>query len=74
MIGFDEEKAELLGSHGRYEERVRRFQESGVRFPRTRHYFWWMTHNLFAHGMLAVFPCRPAFRFHDWTSVKLNAG
>jgi len=74
MFGFEEEEAKVLGSEGRYAKRIEKFRARGVRFPRLQHYAWWVIHNIGAHGMLAVYPCRWTFRFHDWTSVKLNAG
>jgi len=74
MFGFEKHEAAALGSEGRYEKRVEKFRAKGVHFPRVRHYFWWVVHNAMAHGGLAVWPCRATFRFHDWTSVRLNAG
>ena len=74
MFGFDPDEAKVLGSEGRYAKRIEKFKARGVRFPRLQHYGWWMFHNIVAHGLLAIYPCRFTFRFHDWTSVKLNAG
>ncbi len=74
MFGFDLEEAKVLGSEGRYAKRIEKFRAKGVSFPRLRHYFWWVFHNVGAHGLLAICPCRWTFRFHDWTSVRLNAG
>lgn len=74
MFGFDPQEAESLGSEGRYEKRIEKFRAKGLSFPRQRHYFWWIVHNFAAHGLLAIYPCRLTFRFHDWTSVRLNAG
>jgi hypothetical protein len=74
MFGFEKEEAKALGSEGRYAARIEKFKVQGKRFPRLQHYAWWFVHNIFAHGWLAIWPCRKSFRFHDWTSIKLNAG
>ena len=74
MFGFEKEEAKALGSEGRYAKRIEKFKLAGKRFPRLQHYAWWVLHNIGAHGLLAVCPCRWTFRFHDWTSIKLNAG
>lgn len=74
MFGFEPEEAKILGSEGRYAKRIEKFVLRGDRFPRLKHYAWWLLHNLIAHGALALCPCRFTFRFHDWTSIKLNAG
>jgi hypothetical protein len=42
------------------------------RIPLVQHYFWWMIHNLVAHPMIGLLPIKVSFRFHDWTSHKLN--
>lgn len=73
MFGFEPEEAQALGSAGRYEARIKKFEATGSRYPRIVHYFWWVLHNVGAHGFLAVAPCKYAFRFHDWSSKKLNA-
>lgn len=73
MFGFNEEEAKQLGSAGRFKARIEKFKSNGAKFPRTQHYFWWIIHNLLAHGALAIIPCSYTFRFHDWTSRKLNA-
>jgi hypothetical protein len=52
---------------------------SGDRYARRRktrpgllHTTWWLVHNCIAHPLIGVFPRRPAFRFHSWTSRKLH--
>ena len=74
MFGFQQDEAEELGSEGRFARRIEKFRAAGKSFPRVQHYFWWLVHNVVAHGSIAVVPCRSTFRFHDWTSIKLNAG
>ena len=74
MFGFEREEAQELGSEGRYAKRIEKFQARGARFPKLQHYMWWVIHNIGAHGLLAICPCRATFNFHDWTSIKLNAG
>lgn len=61
------------GSAWRFAQRVEKFKMKGVMLPRTEHYAWWIAHNAIAHPLLAIFPLKPSFRFHDWTSRKLNA-
>lgn len=36
------------------------------------HGFWWVTHNAVAHPLIAFFPFKPMFKFHDYTSNKIN--
>lgn len=74
MFGFEIEEARQLGSAGRYEKRIEKFKAAGASFPRLQHYAWWLLHNLLAHGFLALCPCKWSFAFHDWSSVRLNAG
>ncbi len=73
MIGFEPQDAKRLGSEGRFYARIEKFEKAGKRFPKTQHLFWWVTHNAIAHTLLAICPMRWSFRFHDWTSLKLNA-
>jgi hypothetical protein len=40
--------------------------------PWLAHTAWWLVHNCVAHPLIGVFPRRPAFRFHDWTSRKMH--
>jgi hypothetical protein len=40
--------------------------------PWVAHTAWWLVHNCIAHPLIGVFPRRPAFRFHDWTSRKMH--
>ena len=56
---------------GRYEMRKARWKKSGVVFPRLRHHFWWVLHNVVAHPLLA-YPTSLGLWFHDWTSMHLN--
>ena len=60
------------GSQRRYEVRRARFEADDAPFGRARHFGWWIIHNAVAHPLLALFPFAPAFRFHDWTSDRLN--
>lgn len=73
MFGFDNDEEEANeGSRGRFAVRLAKFRADGVPFPRTRHYLWWLVHNIGAHGALALFPVSASFKFHDWTSRRLN--
>ena len=40
--------------------------------PWLAHSAWWFVHNCIAHPLIGVFPRRPAFRFHDWTSRRMH--
>ncbi len=53
------------GSEERYHDRVREV-------PWAKHTFWWVIHNAVAHPLIALFPKRLAFRFHDYTSRKMH--
>jgi len=55
----------------RYLQRKEKWIKSGVSFPRVRHHFWWLLHNLVSHPLLAI-PTIHGVWFHDWTSKKLN--
>ena len=72
MLGFEPQEAEQLGSFGRFHERLARFQEDGKPLPKIRHHAWWLAHNLAAHTAIGLAPHPTTFRFHDWTSQKLN--
>lgn len=72
MIGFEPKVAEELGSYGRFQERLARFRADGNSFPVVRHHAWWLIHNLAAHSAIGLIPHPVTFRFHDWTSRKLN--
>lgn len=41
-------------------------------WAQTQHYFWWFVHNCIAHPMIGVIPIKTTFRFHDYTSDKIN--
>jgi hypothetical protein len=53
------------GSEDRYRARAKRR-------PWLEHSVWWVIHNAVAHLLIAFFPFRPFFRFHDWTSRKMH--
>jgi len=66
-------KENLKASYSRYEHRKEKWKYvSGKKFPLLRYRFWWMTHNLIAHNLIGVFPFQVFFKFHDYTSNKLN--
>lgn len=60
------------GSQYRFHKRLRQWRDSGARWPLARYVFWWFVHNSLAHLAIAVLPVRWTFRFHDYTSKKLN--
>jgi len=59
------------GSAERYVKRVERFRELGR--STALHRFWWLAHNVIAHPGIGIFPSRITFKFHDYTSKKINA-
>ena len=73
MLGFIKEEADELGSEGRYPARQEKFVDKNKKAPYAQHRAWWMIHNCVAHLMIGVWPCHTTFKFHDWTSQKLNA-
>ena len=65
---------ESTGSGDRFPKRIEKFKKAEKRFPILQHYFWWFVHNCITHPLIGLIPVKPFFQFHDWTSVKLNAG
>ncbi len=74
MFGFLYKEMEMTGSGDRFPKRIEKFKKAEKRFPIVQHYFWWFTHNCVTHPLIGLIPIKPFFNFHDWTSVKLNAG
>lgn len=74
MFGFLYREMESTGSGDRFPKRIEKFRKAEKRFPIIQHYFWWFVHNCITHPLIGLIPARPFFQFHDWTSVKLNAG
>lgn len=65
------ERRNMATSYGRFYIRLEKFKKAYRWFPRTRHAFWWLVHNFIAHLLLCI-PVKLTFRFHDWTSDRLN--
>lgn len=61
---FDFIKTEK-GSQGRYEARK-------SKVPAHIHRRWWLVHNLIAHPLIAIWPTRATFDFHDYTSDRMQ--
>lgn len=74
MFGFLYREMEMSGSADRFPKRINKFRKAEKRFPVLQHYFWWFLHNCITHPLIGLIPISPFFQFHDWTSVKLNAG
>jgi hypothetical protein len=74
MFGFLYREMEMSGSADRFPKRIKKFRKAEKRFPILQHYFWWVMHNCITHFLIGIVPIKPFFQFHDWTSVKLNAG
>lgn len=74
MFGFLYKEMEMTGAAERFPIRIDKFRKAEKRFPMLQHYFWWVMHNCVTHLLIGLVPIKPFFQFHDWTSVKLNAG
>lgn len=74
MFGFLYKEMEMTGSGDRFPKRIEKFRKAEKRFPVLQHYFWWFLHNCITHPLIGLVPIKMFFNFHDWTSVKLNAG
>lgn len=74
MFGFTRFEMESTGSAERFPIRVEKFKKKRKFLPVVQHYFWWFVHNCITHPLIGIIPLKPFFQFHDWTSVKLNAG
>lgn len=74
MFGFLYKEMEMTGSALRFPMRIEKFRKAEKSFPILQHYFWWVMHNCVTHFLIGIVPIKPFFQFHDWTSVKLNAG
>jgi hypothetical protein len=59
-------------SKGRFDHRLEKFKADGVALPAVRHYGWWLLHNVASHSLLGLCPVSLTFKFHDWTSKRLN--
>lgn len=68
---FDFNKSEE-GSEERFANRIEIFKDQNIPLPKIRHYGWWWLHNCVSHPLIGFFPINIFFRFHDWTSIKLN--
>lgn len=74
MFGFLHREMESTGSEDRFPKRIEKFRKAEKNFPVLQHYFWWFIHNCVTHPLIGLIPVKLFFQFHDWTSVKLNAG
>lgn len=60
----------LKTSYGRFHDRIANFRKNKTSV--LIHHFWWFIHNCIAHPAIGLLPIKPTFRFHDWTSDKIN--
>lgn len=74
MFGFTFKEMETTGSADRFPKRIEKFRKAEKKFPVLQHYFWWVMHNCITHFLIGIIPIKIFFKFHDWTSVKLNVG
>lgn len=63
---------EVLGFDRPEDGSEKRYRERRTKRPWGAHTFWWVVHNAVAHPLIAVFPKRRFFQFHDWTSRKMH--
>lgn len=49
-----------------------RYQRRQKIVPWSKHTVWWFVHNCIAHPLIGILPVRTAFRFHDWTSLRMH--
>lgn len=67
MFGFDRPED---GSEERNQDRQQLW--AGARWGAFQHYTWWLVHNVVAHPLIGLFPFKPLFRLHDWTSHRMH--
>lgn len=59
-------------SHDRFRSRIEKWNSKDIRIPNIRHAFWWFVHNAIAHRVIAFLPTKLFFKFHDFTSDRIN--
>lgn len=69
-INYDDIPAHLKTSYGRFHDRIRKFRKNKKSV--LVHHFWWFVHNCISHPAIGVLPIKATFRFHDYTSDKIN--
>lgn len=57
-------------SSERFKSRIENYRQRDL--PAWMHHAWWVLHNCVAHPMIGICPVEVAFRFHDYTSRKIN--
>ena len=67
-----EESPYTVASQERFYARIEIHKRRGTILPRTTHALWWFVHNAVAHPLIGVAPIEPFFKFHDYTSDKIN--
>lgn len=68
----DADDWDLRTSYGRYHDRIEGWKIFNPRTGWLRHHFWWMIHNIPVHVLIGLFPFKPLFMLHDWTSSRLG--
>lgn len=68
---------EMLDEYNHEDGSKERFVARGKKHTRLygsqkRYYFWWLVHNCIAHPLIGIAPINTFFRFHDYTSRKIN--
>lgn len=59
------------GSLERFYQRIEVFKKKTI--PLAWHHGWWIVHNCIAHPLIGIAPIKSFFKFHDYTSHKINA-
>lgn len=68
MFGFEYPE---YGSEVRYERDVNKLPEKKS-IPWVTHRWWWIVHNCVSHPLIGLFPFKPFFDFHDYTSELMH--
>lgn len=63
-------KERLSTSEGRFWWRIETWQNK--KGSAVQHHFWWFVHNCISHPLIGVLPGHKTFKFHDYTSDKIN--
>ena len=67
MFGFEQPED---GSEERFRDRWSLW--AGVKFGAFYHYTWWLAHNVVVHPLIGLFPFKPLFKLHDWSSHQMH--
>lgn len=63
-------EARLKTSEGRFHYRIETWEKKYG--SALEHHFWWFVHNCISHPLIGLAPTGKTFKFHDYTSDKIN--